>query len=62
GVRTAEAQRMVELFRERRKDFERHARQDGLSSLKYALLDRQNVNVGGKPAANVVHYRVRIED
>jgi hypothetical protein len=62
GVHTVEARRMAELFRERRKDFERFAREDGLGSLTYTLADRQNVNVGGKPAANVVHYRVRIDD
>lgn len=62
GERTAEARQTLALFSERKKDLRNHQQLDGLRSLSYSLVNRQNVVLGGKPVKNVFHYRVKVDD
>lgn len=61
GLHTPEARQMLELFNERKKNLQQFANEDGLRSLTYSLVDRQHFLLNGKPAKNVVHYKVKLD-
>ena len=45
-----------------KKDLAHYAETDGLRSLGYQLVDRQNVLADGKPLSKVIHYKVKLDE
>ena len=61
GVHTPEAQRSHKVFAERKNKLAELQKTDGLTDLRYSLVEKRNIVLKGETLKNCFHYLVKID-